>query len=118
MGPHFFFRPGNDLKHFEAYRKGSHQDTKGAITNAAGPTKLGEFDAVIATADPTEIERWLQNKHPISHTVVLQGVSQATGGDYLSFGGRKFYIQGKDNPGELGFWTIFYCNEQGGVACG
>ena len=113
-----FLQPGDDLKHFEAYQKGTHQDAKGAITSAAAPKKLEQFDAVLATASQSEIQSWLQKKHPISHTIVLQGASSAVAGDFLVCNGRNFYIQGKDNIGELGFWTTFYCKENGGTENG
>lgn len=70
------------------------------------------FRAILAEAKPHEKERWLQMQHPISHTIVARGAPKAKTSDLLTCGKRKFFVQGFDNCGELGLYTIYYCEER------
>lgn len=68
--------------------------------------------AVLAKATPQEKQRWEQIQHPISHTVVSNGKALAKAGELLVHDGRKFFIQGVDEPGEYGLACIYYVQER------
>lgn len=109
-----FFRPGNQLKAFEAFRDTAHVSPTGRPSNTGPPESIGAFNATLADATPAEIDRWKQVDHTITHQIVQRGTSKARSGDYLVYAGRKFYIEGIDNPGEIGFFTIYFVNEKEG----
>ena len=71
--------------------------------------------AVLAQATPQEKARWEQIQHPITHTIVDRGHPKAAETDQLTCGNRKFYVQGVDEPGQLGLYTIYYVEERADV---
>lgn len=50
-----------------------------------------------------------------SHTIVDRGHPKAAETDQLTCGNRKFYVQGVDEPGQLGLYTIYYVEERADV---
>lgn len=70
------------------------------------------LDGILAEAKPEEKERWQQLQHPITHTIVQSGAPEAKTGDRLIFLNRYFYIQGTDDIGSLGLYTLFYVEER------
>lgn len=58
------------------------------------------------------MNQWKQIEHPVSHTIVVQGKSEAQAEDILVCENEKYYVQGKDNPSELGFFEILYCEKR------
>ena len=54
-------------------------------------------------------------QHPITHTIVDRGHPKAVETDQLTCGNRKFYVQGVDEPGQLGLYTIYYVEERADV---
>lgn len=110
-----YLRPGNLFKDFFVEPRTTAIGGRGrqAITyDTAGTTHLL---AVLAEAKPDEIERFKQTEHPITHTITQRGRPKAKAGDRLVHGGRLFYVQGIDEPGELGIWTIYYAEERSDV---
>ena len=93
----FYLRPGNLYKDFLVAKctSGVH--------------------AVLAQATPQEKARWEQIQHPITHTIVDRGHPKAVETDQLTCGNRKFYVQGVDEPGQLGLYTIYYVEERADV---
>ena len=108
------YRPGNELKTFEISRNVNATDEKGRVTTTSGSI-IGTFKGMISQARQSEQDRWKQMGHPISHTIVIKGISGAQAEDTLLINGRFFYVQGKDNPAELGIYEILYCDERMGV---
>ena len=86
--------------------------TRGRPAGGYDKDRAVHFLAVLAEAKPTEIERFRQLNHPITHTITQQGRPRAKPKDRLIHGGRIFYVQGVDEPGELGLWTIYYAEER------
>lgn len=113
-----FHRPGQQFKKFNILKAGTHKDAKGRVSNSADPQAAGAFQATLADASQQEKERYDRMNHPITHQIIQEGTSTAVAGDFLSLTekpDRRFYIQGIDNPGELGLWTIYSVQERPGV---
>ena len=110
-------RPGQGFKEFNVLEK------KGGLTETGRPiTKHYEetrrIIGIISQADQKEIEQWKQSGHPITHTIVQRGsVNRAKAYDMLELLSgpdcpRYFYIQGVQDPGELGHFTIYKVEER------
>lgn len=106
-----YLRPGNLFKDFRVEKKEIAINSRGRPKG--GYEESGDFlKAVLAKASPEEKERWKQMQHPISHTVVQKGSPKANPEDRLILGNRIFLIQGLDELGSLGLWTIYYVEER------
>jgi len=105
------FRPGQQTKTFAIERKNTTKDDKGRVTYGDFQT-VGSLKGSIAMASQDEKNRWNQQSHPISHAVLVYRTSDTIAGDVLECGGRKFYVKGKENPGELGIYEVLYCEER------
>lgn len=108
-------RPGNLFKDFWVESKITSLTSRGRPTSSFGKDEAVHFLAVLAEARPTEIGRFRQIDHPITHTITQQGRPKARAKDRLIHDGRIFYVQGVDNPGDLGLWTIYYAEERSDV---
>ena len=110
------FRPGMQIKDLEIYRKKQTTDAKGRVTYIDELERIGYLQGSISQASQKEIERWHRQEHPITHTIVTRFRTIAKAEDIIkTCDGRKFYIQGKDDPGELGIYSVLYCQERSGV---
>lgn len=107
-----YLRPGNLFKDFFVEKKGASLSTRGRARSEYDGTTAERIKAVLAEAKPQEKERWRQLQHPISHTITQKGSPQAEAEDRLTLGDRIFFIQGVDEPGALGLWTIYYVEER------
>ena len=100
------------LKDFFATAPVESVDTKGRTTKSYRADEKRLIRAVLAQATPAEKARWEQIQHPITHTLVSNGTALAKQGELLTHNGRKFFIQGVDEPGELGLAAIYYVEER------
>lgn len=107
----FNYIPGQESKHFDVYRNVQQIDKKGRVLDILNELKIGTIRAMLSTAKESEVTRWKQTGHTVSHTIVHFYCSFVEVGDVLILNDRKFYIHGKDNPGELNLSEIFYCEE-------
>ncbi len=107
-----YLRPGNLLKHFAVERYTPAGKTGGRPSYEYQAD--GEIAAVLAQARPSEMERFRQDAHPITHTIVQRGRPKARPQDRLILGERQFYIQGVDEIGDLAICTIYYAEERRG----
>lgn len=106
-----YLRPGMLIRSFTHEHKSGSKNSNGRIVTSYEPTgKI--IRAVLAQASPTEIAKYDQMQHPITHTVVQQGGPQAAAGDRLVHASRVFYIQGVDNIAELGHYTLYQAQER------
>lgn len=107
-------RPGQGFKPFTVLQK------KGGTTASGRPTAkkflpAGVFYGIISQASQREIEQWKQNGHPITHSIVQRGTenrAKATDVLELEGTGRRFMVQGVQDPGELGHFTIYKVEER------
>ena len=110
-------RPGQELREFDVFRDAEHKTASGRVTSN-DRERLGTIKAILAAARPEEKERWRQLEHPVSHKLIQQGVPpfEVRPGDSFMRGGRRYIVQTVPyNVGDLGQWTIYYCDERSDV---
>lgn len=108
-----YHRPGQLFKDFVVEAKlGGGTSPHGRVQVIYDSSGTMMLKAALAQATPQEKEQWRQLSHPISHVLTQRGRPKAGVGDRLVHGKRVFYIQGVDEPGELGIWTIYYAEER------
>ena len=107
-----YLRPGSLSRQFLVEEKGTGiRDTgrKETVFRGTGRILVG----VLSDAKTSEIQRWKELQHPITHTIVQQGGPVlAKPGDRLVHGGRYFYVQGVDDPSMLGAFVLYYVEER------
>lgn len=108
----FYLRPGNLYKDFMVAKSSSGVDEKGRASKSYETDNAVLIHAVLAQATPQEKARWEQIQHPITHTIVDRGRPKARENDLMTCGNRKFYVQGVDEAGALGLYTIYYAEER------
>lgn len=108
----FYLRPGNLYKDFLVAKNGSGIDGRGRTSKSYDTENAVMIHAVLAQATPQEKARWEQIQHPITHTIVDSGPLKARENDLLTCGNRKFFVQGVDEPGQLGLYSIYYVEER------
>lgn len=72
-------------------------------------------DGILAEADEKTKERWKQNQHPITHTIVsYHPIVKVKEKDILKMEGseRRFLVQGIEDPGGTGQFAIYYVLER------
>lgn len=114
MQNNIMFVPGQQLKTFNVYRKASSLDAKNRL-------KYGELEPVdsfkgtIAQANQREVERFKSMEHPITHTIVASLRVPVQAEDVLERDGKRYFVQGVDDPLGIGLYTIIYCKHEAGV---
>lgn len=106
--------PGTEIRAFDVFRDGERRTPSGRVT-MSGAERLGGIKAVLAAASPREIERWRQLEHPVTHKIIQQGRApfEVRPGDSIAHGGKRYIVQAAPyDPGGLGHWTIYYCDER------
>lgn len=111
----FYLRPGNLFKDFWVEKKSTEITARGRPKSEYDKESAVHLLGVLAEAKPAEMERFKQLDHPITHTITQRGRPKAQAKDRLIHGSRLFYVQGVDEPGELGLWTIYYAEERSDV---
>jgi hypothetical protein len=105
---------GQEFRDFDVLRPES-RETENSRNVINDYKKVGILRAVLAVAKPLEKEQWRQLGHPITHKIIMQHKSSfdVLPGDIFERAGRRFYNQTLPyNVGDLGHWTIFYCDER------
>ena len=113
-----FFRPGQQLRSFDVYRKRVNEDEDELReTFAADPERIETIRGTIVQASQSEQFQWGQMGHPITHRIVVRGriLAQATD-EVRTEDGRVWSVQSKHDPVELGFFSTLYCEEKLGVS--
>ena len=109
----YYLRPGNLLKDFFITSPVETVNEIGRpVKKYSSVDEKNMIRAVLALATPQEKARWEQIQHPITHTIVANGKLKAKPKDLLTHDGRKFFVQGVDEPGELGLAAIYYVEER------
>lgn len=107
-------RPGQGFRRFEVKSRTGGVTEKGrAYTGSL--QKTGEIIGIISQASQKEVEQWKQNGHPITHTIVQHGSkdrAKATDVLHIPDTERNFLVQGVQDPGELGHFTIYHVEER------
>lgn len=106
--------PGQEQREFTVLRPDGRETENGReLIN--GYETVGTLQAILAQARPEERERWRQVNHPITHKLIMQHkpTFEVKPGDIFERDGRRFYHQTLPyDSGDLGHWTVFYCDER------
>lgn len=109
-----FLSPGQELREFAVLRQDTRETELGReVKNAE--TTVGKIRAILAAAKSDEKERWHQLGHPVTHKIIQQHQTpfDIKAGDVFEYKGRRFYNQSAPyNVGDLGHFTIYYCEER------
>lgn len=114
-----YLRPGNLLKDFAVAVKGSDR-VNGRIVDTYVKTSV-ILTGTLTVATQTQAEqtknRWDQEQHSLTHTIVNHGPPAAKKGDRLIHNDteRVFEVLAVDDVGELGITTIYYTEERNDV---
>lgn len=111
--------PGQQLIKFAVYSTSETVSDYGRVTSSQNTENLkGSILATISQANEHEVERWKQIGHPVSHTVVVhdqlfavQDVLVQAEDIIEKPTGERFMVQGVDDPSDLGFFKILYCEQ-------
>ncbi len=107
-----FNRPENLWKDFTIEAKTETTSTRGRAKESYGEKPPIFIHAILCGATPEQKLQYQQMEHPISHVISHEGKPKAKEGDRLILKDRAFYVQGVDDPGDLGIWTLYYCEER------
>jgi hypothetical protein len=117
--------PGQELREITVRRPIVRETDSGRVTANGETEALGTVRAVLAAAKPEEIERWRQLGHPVTHKIIMRYTPpfDIRPGDIFEMTAlpgrtaRRFYNQAIPyNVGDIGHWTIFYCDERTDVS--
>lgn len=111
----FYLRPGNLFKDFWVEEKTVETTSRGRTTATFDQDNATHLLAALAEATTTEQQKYSKPDHPTTHIITQRGRPKARPGDRLIHGARVFYLQGVDEVGELGLWTIYYAEERSDV---
>lgn len=109
-------RPGQGFQTFTVHKRSGKLSASGR-PEKSGLIASGTIEGILSEANQREQEQWKQNGHPITHTIVQQGVKNCgKAEDVLTLGKgkatRKFHVQGTKNPGELEHFVVYYVQER------
>lgn len=107
-----FNRPENAWKDFIVETKTETTTSRGRAKENYGGKPSVFIRAILCGATTEQKLQYQQMQHPISHVISHRGKPIAKEGDRLIFESRVFYVQGVDDPGDLGIWTLYYCEER------
>ena len=108
--------PGQELREFVVEAPETRETTEGRVV-INGYVQLGTIRAILAQANPEETNRWRQLNHWVSHKIIMQHRPPFEVKSGYKFrrvdNGQEFYVTTLPyEPGGIGHWTIFYCNDR------
>ena len=110
-----YLRPGNLYKVFTVEEsKTVIKDNGRAVPDYSSERNL-TVTGCLAQARTSEIARFAQIGHPITHTIVQVGRRIAKEDDRMHLKDRTFLVKGIDEAGSLGVCTIYYVEERNDV---
>lgn len=109
--------PSHYIHRFEVWRRQNKRSATGRVEKGSEEkTELTVRDGILAEASIQTRQAWEGNQHPITHTIVSydRPPGQIVEKDLLVMQGgkRKFQVQGLENPGGNGMYTIYYVLER------
>ena len=113
--------PGQELREFTIYAPETRSSERGREGLINGYVKLGTVRAILGQARPEETNRWRQLNHWVSHKIIMQHRTPFEVKSGYKFrqedNGQEFYVTTLPyEPGGIGHWTIFYCNDRRDVS--
>lgn len=112
-----YLRPGNLEKDFTVQHKVTKKINGRMVDDYEEAADLLKGTITVATerqAEQTK-NRWDQEQHSLSHTIVMHGSAMAKKEDRLICGERIFEVLAADDVGELGITTVYYTEERNDV---
>ncbi len=114
-----YLRPGNLLKDFAVATKNSERINGRIADTYVKSSVIITGSLTVATQKQAEQtkNRWDQDQHSLTHTIVDHGPPVAKKGDRLIHdeSARVFEVLAVDDVGELGITTIYYVEERNDV---
>lgn len=110
-----FLRPGEEQMEYKIYRRLSTTEPRGRVTYAVDKELVGTLFGSVSAAHQSEVERFKQVGHPVSHTIVVHCPTVAGVGDVLMRGDDVYNVEGKDDLAGLGAFFVLYLNKKEGV---
>lgn len=107
-----YHRPEGLWKDFTVEAKTDAPNSRGRVKESYGTDSPTFIHAVLCGATTEQKAQYIQMQHPITHVISHTGKPVAKEGDRLIHGDRAFYVQGVDEPGEIGIWSLYYCEER------
>ena len=110
--------PGQELRVFTVSRPRPRETENARAGLTDGFEYVGTIRGVLAQAKPEEIQRWRQLNHPITHKIIMQRTPpfDVKPGYIFERAGRRFYNQAIPyDVGDIGHFTIFYCDERADI---
>ena len=110
--------PGQELREFTVSKPETRSTDNGREGLINQYVEVGKIRAILAQAKPEEVQRWRQLNHPVTHKIIMQRKPpfEVKSGYIFERAGRRFYMQALPNDiGDLGHWTIFYCDERNDI---
>lgn len=107
-----YHRPEGLWKDFTIESKADGTTSRGRVKEDYNANPPIFIHATLCGATTEQKLQYQQMQHPISHVVAHEGKPKAKAGDRLIMGDRAFYVQGVDDPGDQGIWTLYYCEER------
>jgi len=108
-------RPENLWKDFTIDNKTETTTSRGRTRENYNGSEPEFIHAILCGATPEQKLQYNQMQHPITHVISHRGKPKAKEGDRLMLKNRAFYVQGVDDPGDQGLWTLYYCEERSGI---
>ena len=109
-----YMRHGSLFEDFIVEEKTQSISTTGRVNTKFTYKATGNIvRGVLAKANAIEVEKWHENQHPVTHTIVQKfGKAQAKEGDRLVNGSRFFYVQGVSDVAMRGYFILYYVEER------
>ena len=109
-----YFKNGRLFENFIVEEKTQTLDKSGRPKTNFEFKATGEIiRGVIANAKASEIEKWKESQHLITHTILQKlGKIKAKSGDRLVNGSRFFYVVGVDDVAMRGYFILYYVEER------
>lgn len=106
--------PGQGFQPLTIYEKSTVITETGRAVTGGYTDTCKQIYGIITNASQKEIDQWKQNGHPVTHKIVqYSAMRKAKATDYLVHkDGRKFYIQGMKNHGDLNISVSYYVEER------
>ena len=109
-----YLRPRSFVETFLVETKTQSINESGRVSSKFEYKATGKvIHGVLAGATTSEIEKWKQLQHEISHTIVQRfSEVKAKEGDRLVNGSRSFLVLGVDDVSMLGYYILYYVKER------
>ena len=111
-----YLRPGNLWTEFEVKRSVTRNENGFPVTETVG---LGRLFGILAEASTNDSDRtknrWDQEQHSLTHTLVIRGKADVCKGDHLISQEKGFLVLLYEDIGALGASGLIYLEERNDI---